>query len=350
MFGLINANARLYSPYLGRFVSPDPLLNSEGGAWDYNPYVYANNNPYKYIDRNGEFGLFAIFAAFNAIWNTVHNIKNIIHGGWDGVVLGGLGAVAGALGGWAGPAFASVVGLETSSAISGAVSGAVSGLVSSTTEGLLNALYTHDWSNFSFTNCLMQTASSAVLGGILGGLDAVHDGRSFWHGYKKGHVEISKGYEICGQKYRYDCVDTNCNVMVDGEIDVRGNYERRHNCEADPKKVGINDLEAYQDAAATMQKHAEMGKSFDSQYILDRMLQGDDFGITHWVSGVDDLGNTVEGWHNVLMKKASQTAWFKPNGTMILRKPKLWVMDPAHGGSIHRIYENQLQKVIRVYK
>lgn len=68
-------NARLYSPYLGRFVSPDPLLNSEGGAWDYNPYVYANNNPYKYIDRNGEFGLFAIFAAFNAIWNTVHNIK-----------------------------------------------------------------------------------------------------------------------------------------------------------------------------------------------------------------------------------------------------------------------------------
>ena len=47
-------NARLYNPYLGRFVSPDPLLNSEGSAWDYNPYVYANNNPFKYIDRGGE--------------------------------------------------------------------------------------------------------------------------------------------------------------------------------------------------------------------------------------------------------------------------------------------------------
>ena len=55
MFGLINANARLYNPYLGRFISPDPLLNSEGGPLDYNPYIYARNNPYKYIDRNGEF-------------------------------------------------------------------------------------------------------------------------------------------------------------------------------------------------------------------------------------------------------------------------------------------------------
>lgn len=54
-FGLLNANARLYNPYLGRFISPDPLLNSEGGPLDFNPYVYARNNPYSYIDRNGEF-------------------------------------------------------------------------------------------------------------------------------------------------------------------------------------------------------------------------------------------------------------------------------------------------------
>ena len=68
MFGLINVNARLYSPYLGRFVSPDPLLNSEGGPLLYNPYVYANNNPYKYIDRNGEFFWLvpAIFGGFAA--------------------------------------------------------------------------------------------------------------------------------------------------------------------------------------------------------------------------------------------------------------------------------------------
>ncbi len=55
-------NARLYSPYLGRFVSPDPLLNSEGGPLLYNPYVYANNNPFKYIDRNGEFIIFPVLS------------------------------------------------------------------------------------------------------------------------------------------------------------------------------------------------------------------------------------------------------------------------------------------------
>ena len=71
MFGLINANARLYSPYLGRFVSPDPLLNSEGSAWDYNPYVYARNNPYKYIDRNGEFPWLIVSAAVFGGWGLV---------------------------------------------------------------------------------------------------------------------------------------------------------------------------------------------------------------------------------------------------------------------------------------
>ena len=87
---MINANARLYSPYLGRFVSPDPLLNSEGSAWDYNPYVYANNNPFKYIDRNGEFGLvaalldFALNALFNAaVEASVYSVTAAINGNWN---------------------------------------------------------------------------------------------------------------------------------------------------------------------------------------------------------------------------------------------------------------------------
>ena len=111
-------NARLYSPYLGRFVSPDPLLNCEGGAWDYNPYVYANNNPYKYIDRNGEFcGLVACLLdfAFNALFNaaveaTVYSVTAAISGNWNagdffksmgmaavssGLQVGGIGCGAG---------------------------------------------------------------------------------------------------------------------------------------------------------------------------------------------------------------------------------------------------------------
>ena len=101
MFGLLNANARLYNPYLGRFISPDPLLNSEGGPLDYNPYVYARNNPYKYIDRNGEFWWLApiiIGAAMNA---ATYSFTAAITGNWDvGDFLKcmGMGAVTGTLG------------------------------------------------------------------------------------------------------------------------------------------------------------------------------------------------------------------------------------------------------------
>ena len=96
-------NARLYSPYLGRFVSPDPLLNSEGGALLYNPYVYARNNPYKYIDRNGVIGFVAAliigFAAGGAMnvaynWDDIHNVGDFCSYFGVGGVAGAIGAAA----------------------------------------------------------------------------------------------------------------------------------------------------------------------------------------------------------------------------------------------------------------
>ena len=101
MFGLLNANARLYSPYLGRFVSPDPLLNEDGSPLDFNPYVYARNNPYRYIDRNGEFWWLApvfIGAAMNA---AIYSISAAITGNWnvgDFFKSMGMGAITGGLG------------------------------------------------------------------------------------------------------------------------------------------------------------------------------------------------------------------------------------------------------------
>ncbi|MBO6126317.1 MAG: RHS repeat-associated core domain-containing protein [Bacteroidaceae bacterium] len=351
MFGLLNANARLYSPYLGRFVSPDPLLNSEGSAWDYNPYVYARNNPYKYIDRNGEIWWWAIFAALGAGFNILQN-KDNIHSVWDGLFYGAVGAGAGAFGGWIGPSVASGLGFQVTSAISGAITGAVAGLVSSGTEGLLNAAYSGNFSSFSLTNCLMQTAFSAVLGGIMGGLDAVHDGRSFWHGYEKNTVVVDKGHPVVESKGRNNCVGASLQSMTNGEVtqeQVRSDYNKRAGRITDPNTEGMHDLDCYQHTAEKVGRHAEKGTPNNPQYIFDGMKAGDDFGITYWVSGVDELGESVSGWHNVLMTRASQTTLFKPNGTMIMRKPKLWVMDPAHGGSIHRIYKKQLETVIRVH-
>lgn len=58
MFGLINMNARLYDPVLGRFLSPDPLVQSPDMSQNFNRYSYCVNNPLMFTDTTGEwFGI-----------------------------------------------------------------------------------------------------------------------------------------------------------------------------------------------------------------------------------------------------------------------------------------------------
>ena len=54
LFGLINMNARLYSPQIGRFLSPDPYVQAPDNIQNYNRYSYCLNNPLKYFDPSGE--------------------------------------------------------------------------------------------------------------------------------------------------------------------------------------------------------------------------------------------------------------------------------------------------------
>ena len=61
-FGLINMNARLYDPVLGRFLSPDPYVQAPDNSQNFNRYSYCLNNPLKYTDPSGEF-IGTIFAA-----------------------------------------------------------------------------------------------------------------------------------------------------------------------------------------------------------------------------------------------------------------------------------------------
>jgi RHS repeat-associated protein len=53
-FGLINMNARLYDPAVGRFLSPDPHVQNPLFSQNYNRYSYALNNPLKYTDPTGK--------------------------------------------------------------------------------------------------------------------------------------------------------------------------------------------------------------------------------------------------------------------------------------------------------
>ncbi|GHT76109.1 hypothetical protein AGMMS50262_13420 [Bacteroidia bacterium] len=81
-FGLINMNARLYDPAVGRFLSPDPYVQAPDFSQSFNRYSYALNNPMKYTDPNGEF-IFGFIAGF---WKGVFTGKNVFKSAWEGGV------------------------------------------------------------------------------------------------------------------------------------------------------------------------------------------------------------------------------------------------------------------------
>ena len=53
--GLVNMNARIYDPYLGRFLSADPVLPNPYDMQQFNRYSYVVNNPLKYVDPTGNY-------------------------------------------------------------------------------------------------------------------------------------------------------------------------------------------------------------------------------------------------------------------------------------------------------
>lgn len=107
-FGLVNMNARLYDPALGRFLAPDPFVQSPDFSQNFNRYAYAMNNPLCYIDRDGQLLWFipvglAIIGAY--IGGSVANHGELNPLKWDyksaTTYLGiGFGALAGYTGGY----------------------------------------------------------------------------------------------------------------------------------------------------------------------------------------------------------------------------------------------------------
>jgi RHS repeat-associated protein len=75
--------ARYYDPVIGRFYSNDPVSSlghlSRGSVQGFNRYNYAYNNPYKYIDPDGQIPLIpiAIFVAKEIIGGAVEEATGV---------------------------------------------------------------------------------------------------------------------------------------------------------------------------------------------------------------------------------------------------------------------------------
>jgi hypothetical protein len=97
--------ARYYDPVIGRFYSNDPVdylghMQRGNPAHGFGRYTYANNNPYKYIDPNGEFGLlgfaigFGVELASQAIAGEGYSLTKATVMGVSGALTGGLASIA----------------------------------------------------------------------------------------------------------------------------------------------------------------------------------------------------------------------------------------------------------------
>src|SRR5205085_269528 len=65
--GLYYYGARYYDRVLGRFITPDSIIQSPNNPQTLNRYSYCGNNPVSYIDPTGHFFWFAIVAVVKAI-------------------------------------------------------------------------------------------------------------------------------------------------------------------------------------------------------------------------------------------------------------------------------------------
>ena len=107
--GLINMNARLYDPILGRFLSPDPYVQAPNHSQSFNRYSYCMNNPLVFVDKDGKLWFVPILvgAAIGAAFSAATYAAMVAFtpmtwsgsGFWRAV---GMGALGGALGGASG--------------------------------------------------------------------------------------------------------------------------------------------------------------------------------------------------------------------------------------------------------
>ncbi|MGD8944304.1 MAG: FG-GAP-like repeat-containing protein, partial [Desulfobacterales bacterium] len=100
--GLYNYNARLYDPLIGRFISPDSIVQAPFDPQTLNRYSYVRNNPLIYADPSGHIFLIDDILIGAAIGAFIGGSVAAITGGdvAEGMLLGAIGgAFFGAAGG-----------------------------------------------------------------------------------------------------------------------------------------------------------------------------------------------------------------------------------------------------------
>ena len=183
-YALINMNARLYDPIIGRFLSPDTYTQLPDNLQSYNLYSYCMNNPLRYVDQSGEvWWVVAIAAVVGGGLNIASNWDHIDNV-WDGLGYFGVGALAGVVGA---ATFTGAIGVVGVSGVAGGfLAGAASGFTSGAILGGGNGIVGGE----DFMGIMEQMTFSAVTGMVGGaasgavtsGVAAYFQGQNVWTG------------------------------------------------------------------------------------------------------------------------------------------------------------------------
>ncbi len=169
-YGLINLNARLYNPFIGRFLSPDPDYDDTRSILGFNPYIYGNNCPSMYVDPDGEFiwAPVLIGAGVGAIMNVANNWNDIDDIG-DFLAYAGIGALGGAVQGIGASLGVGIIPGFACGFVMGGLGGGI-------TAGLNSNMHGGDFMD-GFQSAFMSSAiTNGITGGIAGGFSAYKNG------------------------------------------------------------------------------------------------------------------------------------------------------------------------------
>ena len=357
--GLIHMNGRLYDPVLHRFLQPDNFVQDPFNTQNFNRYGYCLNNPLVYVDQNGEFWHLVIGAVVGGVINWISNGAR-----FDAKGLGyfAVGAVAGAVGAGIGSGvsaslaggtfaggFMSTSVAVSSSFINGAAIGAASGLGAGFVGGFGNGLVGGQNIGQAFgsgiTNGLIGMAMGGVIGGVSGGIDAAIDGRRFWDGATvQKNILAQQNIPKVGQVGDNNCLPASAEAVDKsfGGNMTQQDIRKLPTLGGDPYTVPLEDVRVW-NAYTSASGHSylyEYNKANSLSRVLSIMQGGGRVAINM------NIGENVG--HSVIMQSIVQKTITKLNGSVI-QKIFYYVMNPANGGSIHKIDATQITNSYNIF-
>lgn len=159
--GLIHMNGRMYDPWLGRFVQPDPIVQSPNLGQSWNRYTYVFNNPLAWTDPTGYLG--------EREERYLRAVVAIVIAAYTGYYIGPAGAGA-SLG----------AGAKTAIAVTGGF--AAGGIATGTTRGAVIGAFTAGLT-FGIGQSGMSGFWKGVSHSAAAGLSAELSGGKFGHGF-----------------------------------------------------------------------------------------------------------------------------------------------------------------------